>query len=317
MSVFRVEKTKGYTIMSNHHLRNTALSLKAKGLLSQMLSLPEEWDYSLKGLSLINRESVDAIRSAVWELEEAGYIVRQQGRDGKGKMTAIDYIIYEQPQECPEAETSLSDSPVSENPTADKPTADKPVLENPTAGNPIADKPITGNPMSENPTELNKDKAIKDPKNTDISNTESYHIRSAKPKSTNLPNVERSEAATQSAVDAYRDVIKDNIEYEILVEQHPHEITRLDEIVDIMLEILCTARKTIRVAGDEYPAELVKSKLLKLNSDHIEYVFDCLDENKTKIRNIKKYLIAMLFNASSTIDNYYAARVNREVFGED
>jgi hypothetical protein len=300
MSVFRVEKNKGYTVMSNHHLRNNALSLKAKGLLSQMLSLPEEWDYSLKGLSLINRESVDAIRTAVWELEEAGYIVRQQGRDGKGKMTAIEYIIYEQPQERSEA-----DPPVSENPTADKP-----VSENPTADKPVLENPIAGNPMSENPTELNKEKLIKDPKNTDISNTESYHIRSAKPNSNDT-------AATQSAVEAYRDAIKDNIEYDILVEQRPHELARLDEIVDIMLEILCTARKTIRVAGGEYPAELVKSKLMKLNSDHIEYVFDCLDENKTKIRNIKKYLIAMLFNASSTIDNYYAARVNREVFGGD
>ena len=86
MAVFRVEKNRGYTVMSNHHLRNKDLSLKAKGLLSQMLSLPENWDYTLKGLSLINRESIDAIRTAVWELEKAGYITRQQNRDGKGKM---------------------------------------------------------------------------------------------------------------------------------------------------------------------------------------------------------------------------------------
>ena len=96
MAVFRVEKHKGYTVMSNHHLRNKELSLKAKGLLSQMLSLPEDWDYTLAGLSLINRESIDAIRTAVWELEKAGYITRRQGRDEKGKMTAIEYTIYEQ-----------------------------------------------------------------------------------------------------------------------------------------------------------------------------------------------------------------------------
>ena len=90
MAVFRVEKNKGYTVMSNHHLRNKELSLKAKGLLSQMLSLPEDWDYPLAGLSLINRESIDAIRTAVWELEKAGYITRRQGRDEKGKMTAIE-----------------------------------------------------------------------------------------------------------------------------------------------------------------------------------------------------------------------------------
>ena len=94
MAVFRVERNTGYTVMSNHHLRNKELSLKAKGLLSQMLSLPEDWDYTLAGLSYINRESIDAIRTAVWELEKAGYITRRQGRDEKGKMTAIEYTIY-------------------------------------------------------------------------------------------------------------------------------------------------------------------------------------------------------------------------------
>jgi len=94
--------------MSNHHLRNKELTLKAKGLLSQMLSLPENWDYTLAGLSHINKESIDAIRTAVLELEKAGYIERAQGRDEKGKMTAITYTIYEQPQ-----------SPVLENPTSD------------------------------------------------------------------------------------------------------------------------------------------------------------------------------------------------------
>ena len=108
MAVFRVEKNRGYTVMSNHHLRNKALSLKAKGLLSQMLSLPEDWDYTLKGLSLINRESIDAIRTAVWELEKAGYIRREQGRDPKGKMADMVYTIYEQP---------VLENPVLENPT--------------------------------------------------------------------------------------------------------------------------------------------------------------------------------------------------------
>ena len=131
MAVFRVERNTGYTVMSNHHLRNKELSLKAKGLLSQMLSLPEDWDYTLSGLSYINRESIDAIRTAVWELEKAGYITRRQGRDEKGKMTAIEYTIYEQPQ---------------------PPELDCPVLENPTA-----DNPTTENPTSENPMQLNKD----------------------------------------------------------------------------------------------------------------------------------------------------------------
>ena len=112
MAVFRVERNKGYTVMSNHHLRNKDLSLKAKGLLSQMLSLPEDWDYTLKGLSLINREQIDAIRAAIRELEQAGYIVRSRERDSQGRLRGADYVIYEQPQPVP-------DSPTLENPMLD------------------------------------------------------------------------------------------------------------------------------------------------------------------------------------------------------
>ena len=129
MAVFRVERNTGYTVMSNHHLRNKALTLKAKGLLSQMLSLPEGWDYTLAGLSHINRESIDAIRTAIWELEKAGYIVRRQGRDEKGKMTAIEYIIYEQPQPSSDTEPGL-DYPILENPISDKPTSENPTQIN-------------------------------------------------------------------------------------------------------------------------------------------------------------------------------------------
>lgn len=113
MAVFRVERNTGYTVMSNHHLRNKELSLKAKGLLSQMLSLPEDWDYTLAGLSHINREKIDAIREAVKELEKAGYIVRSRERDEKGRLRGADYVIYEQPQPRePEAATSGGQPPI-------------------------------------------------------------------------------------------------------------------------------------------------------------------------------------------------------------
>ena len=112
MAVFRVEKNSGYTVMSNHHLRNRALSLKAKGLLSQMLSLPEDWDYTLQGLARINRESIDAIRQAIRELEQAGYIQRSRERDEKGRLRGADYVIFELPQPVP-----ASVSPTLENPT--------------------------------------------------------------------------------------------------------------------------------------------------------------------------------------------------------
>ena len=126
MAVFRVEKNSGYTVMSNHHLRNRASSLTAKGLLSQMLSLPEDWDYTLQGLARINRESIDAIRQAIRELEQAGYIQRSRERDEKGRLRGADYVIFELPQPVP-----ASVSPTLENPTLENPTQENPTLENP------------------------------------------------------------------------------------------------------------------------------------------------------------------------------------------
>lgn len=149
MAVFRIEKNKDYTVMSNYHLRDSSLSLKAKGLLSQMLSLPEGWDYTLSGLAALNKESKDAIRSAVNELEKAGYVVRRQTADEKGKFASNEYIIYEQPVSA-------------------KPLLDFPTTENPATENPLTDNPLTENPSSENPTQLNKDIL-----NTDISKKKS------------------------------------------------------------------------------------------------------------------------------------------------
>ena len=306
MAVFRVERNTGYTVMSNHHLRNKELTLKAKGLLSQMLSLPEDWDYTLAGLSHINRESIDAIRTAVWELEKAGYITRRQGRDEKGKMTAIEYTIYEQPQ---------------------PPELEKPILENPTAGNPVLENPTTGNPTSENPMQIIKEEqktnlSKKEKPNTDISSTHSIPIHSPNPSpfegaaGTNGSASAAGERKRKEPNDAYRvyeEIIKDNICYDILKQDMPYDHDRIDEIVDLILETVCTRRRTIRIAGDDYPAELVKSKFMKLDSEHIRFVLDCMRENTTKIRNIKQYLRAALFNAPSTIGNYYTSLVAHDM----
>ena len=298
MPVFRVERNTGYTVMSNHHLRNKELTLKAKGLLSQMLSLPEDWDYTLAGLSHINREKIDAIREAVKELEKAGYIVRSRERDEKGRLRGADYIIYEQPQ-LPEEQPPTLDYPTLENPTLEKPTQEKPTLEN--------------------PTQLNKDILSKEQSITDLSSTDSIPFHSLNPlpfahgEAATPPERKRTEAKSNSAVEIYREIIKDNIEYDFLLRENPLDKDRLNEIVDLMLETACTARKKIRIAGDDYPAELVKAKFMKLNSSHIEFVLDCLQQNTTKIRNIKQYLRAALFNAPSTIDSYYTALVAHDM----
>ena len=309
MAVFRVERNTGYTVMSNHHLRNKELSLKAKGLLSQMLSLPEDWDYTLAGLSYINREKIDAIREAIKELEKAGYIKRSRERDEKGRLRGADYVIYEQPQpdEEQEATPPISDLPTLENPTLDNPTLEKPMLEKPTL---------------ENPTQLNKDilktnLPKKEKSNTDLSITHSIPIHSLNP----LPYgedeaaqpPERKRTERNDAYRVYEEIIKDNIDYDILLQDKRIDKDRLNEIVDLILETVCTARKQIRIAGDDYPAELVKAKFMKLNSSHIEFVLDCMQENTTKIRNIKQYLKAVLFNAPSTIDSYYTALVAHDM----
>lgn len=142
MAVCRVEKNSNYTTMSNVHLRDQQLTLKAKGLLSLMLSLPDGWDYTLGGLAAICREGKDAIRAAVVELEKAGYVTRQQTHNPDGSFAGNDYVIHECPQ------------PLSENPTTVEPSLDFPSSENPSSEN----------PSPENPTELNKDISSKDKK---------------------------------------------------------------------------------------------------------------------------------------------------------
>ena len=284
MAVFRVERTRDYTVMSNYHLKDKRLTLKSKGLLSQMLSLPDDWDYTLSGLSVINRESKDAIRSALNELEAAGYIRRRQTTDASGKFSSNEYIIYERPEE-PE--------PSSENPTTEKPMTEK--------------------PSSGNPTQLNTKKSITKKSITDLSSTDSFPFPSGET-AAGPPEANRRETDTEQ-MELYRDLIKENISYEILRQDMPYDCDRLDEIVELMVETVCSTRKQIRVSGSDYPAQVVKSRLLKLDSEHIRFVFDCLKQNTTRVRNIRQYLLAVLFNAPTTIGNYYSALVNHDMHG--
>ena len=245
--------------MSNHHLRNKELTLKAKGLLSQMLSLPEDWDYTLAGLSHINREKIDAIREAVRELERAGYIVRSRERDEKGRLRGADYVIYEQPQLPP---------------TPDLPTLENPMLENPTQEKPTLEKPTQENPMQLNKDIQRTDLPNKEKSNTDIQSTHSIPIHSPNPSPFEgaAQPPERKRKEPNDAYRVYEEIIKDNICYDILKQDMPYDHDRIDEIVDLILETVCTRRRTIRIAGDDYPAELVKSKFMKLDSEHIRFV---------------------------------------------
>lgn len=282
MAVFRIDKTRDYTVMSNHHLRNTELSLKAKGLLSLMLSLPDNWDYTTKGLACICKDGVDSICAAVRELEEHGYVIRERVRGANGQLGSIEYTILEQPAEP---------SPERENPVQVKP-----ILEN----------PVLGKPEQENPAQSNKDKS-----NTDLSITkQSNPIRS------NPPAPERRNGTDgMEAREIYREIVYGNIEYDILREDNTVNRDQLDEIAELIVDTVCSVRKTIRIAGDDYPAEVVKSRFLKLDSSHVQYVIDCMKNNTTYVRNIKKYLLAALYNAPATINNYYSSLVQHDLYG--
>ena len=283
MAVFRIDKTRDYTVMSNHHLRNTELSLKAKGLLSLMLSLPDNWDYTTKGLARICKDGVDSICAAVRELEEHGYVIRERVRGANGQLGSIEYTILEQPAEP------------------------SPEWENPVQVKPILEKPALGKPEQENPAQSNKDKS-----NTDLSSTEqSNPIRSNPPAPEGRNGTDGMEAR-----EIYRNIVYGNIEYDILREDNTVNRDQLDEIAELIVDTVCSARKTIRIAGDDYPAEVVKSRFLKLDSSHVQYVIDCMKNNTTYVRNIKKYLLAALYNAPATINSYYSSLVSHDLYGD-
>ena len=285
MAVFRIEKTRDYTVMSNHHLRDMSLSLKAKGLLSLMLSLPENWDYTMKGLSRICKDGIDSISGGIRELEEHGYLIRERVRGANGQLGSIEYTILEQPKEPTHAQ-------------------EKPIRENPVQANPTL---VT--PVQEEPAQLNKDRSSNDPSRTDLSSTEiSNPIQSNPP----TPAGARMGTDRMGARECYREVILDNIEYSYLVQDSHIDREQLDEIVDLIVDTVCSARKVIRIAGDDYPAEVVKSRFMKLDSSHIQYVMDCMKDNTSYVRNIKKYLLAALYNAPTTINSYYSSLVQHD-----
>ena len=136
MPTTRVEKTRDYTVMANHHLCNKSLSLKAKRLLSYMLSLPEDWNYTLSGLATSCRDSLDSVRQAVSEPESHGYVVRSRIRGARGRLRDTEYVVYESPV----SEASALDEPAEENPAQEES-----VLENPTLDNPALDNPTLPN----------------------------------------------------------------------------------------------------------------------------------------------------------------------------
>ncbi len=211
--------------MSNHHLRNKSLSLKAKGLLSLMLSLPEDWDYTTKGLARICKDGVDSICAGVQELEKHGYVIRERVRNSNGQLGAIEYTILEQPR---------------------PPEREKPERENPVQANPVLGSPVLEEPEQENPAQLNTNQTKTDLSSTEISNP----IQSNPQPLTGLsPTGTRMGTDGMGAREIYREIILDNIGYEYLIQDSHIDREQLDEIAELIVDTVCSARKTIRILG--------------------------------------------------------------------
>ena len=305
MAVFRIEKNKNYTVMANYHLRDISLSLKAKGLLSLMLSLPEDWDYTTKGLACICKDGVDSICSTVKELENAGYVQRRRLRNELGHLTEIEYTILEKPVRTAASEESLPDSSAKAGtpPKREKPVLDYPVLDNPELAFPEQAIPEQEEPEQENSAQLNIQESITEKSNTDLSNTDSFFP------STEAVPVNRQVPLTDGRTE--RERIREQIEYKIMRDRYGQE--QIDELVEIMLEVAMNRSPTIRIGREaEYATAYVQDRFSRITSMHIERVCDGIRDNHTQVRNTKAYLLAALFNAVSTLDSYYTMQANSD-----
>jgi len=293
--------------MCNYHLRDKTLSLKAKGLLSMMLSMPEEWNFSTRGLAAICKEGVEAVGNALKELEKAGYMVRRQLRGADGRITDTEYIIYEKPQaqEPPEPETSPDITPDEPGPSpAD--TVD-----------PDTDLPDTISPDTDSPYPGNPDVVSPDAENRPELNIKKSRIKKLNTYGSNIPSIVPPcppAAEGRNEVLEKRNEIREQIEYDLIT--NPCNREQVDEFVEIMLEVALAKSPTMKIGRNaEYPTALVQQRFELINSGHIEKVLDAIRENTTRVWNTRAYLLAALFNAPSTTDNHYTMLVNHDMNG--
>ena len=168
-------------------------------------------------------------------------------------------------------------------------------------------------PDTEKPAELNIEKSNTQKQNIYGSSTDSIPFRDCAADC--LPERKGRDAMSLTEIESYRELIQENIGYEYLCQQYETYREDLDEIVELIVETVCAKRKTTRIAGSDFPHEIVRSRFLKLDNSHMEFVMDCLQKNTTEIRNMKQYLLTVLFNAPTTISNHYTSQVNHDLYG--
>lgn len=322
MAIIRVPKVNNYTVMSNHHLLNSALSLKAKGLMSYMLSRPDDWDFTIDGLARLNKEGTDAIGRILRELEAQGYIIRNRVRNKSGQFVDLEYSILERPQDETALEMKVQEKEDSQDRTKEDhihPAASAPgdpLVDDPRPENPVMDDPDSEDPAADDRGQPNNNIINTCGINTDEKNTATSHPypsrihlsicdRTAVSGPTAAPGLQRRLSTKELLAR-----VRDQIEYDILVEQYSRE--EVDNIVSLMAEVLSAQCDHFTISCKQYPAELVWQRFRALTYHHIEYVFDCLERSRSKIRNIKQYLLAALFNAPATFDSFYRAEVRHD-----
>ena len=313
-TVFRVEKTANYTVMSNTHLKDRRLSYKSKGLLSVILSLPPDWDYTITGLAVIAADGIDSVKTAIKELEQYGYVSRTQLRDERGRMAQNEYRVYENPTDNPDYVPSEQDSPEKDAPDDNaaerKPNSSAPKIkrkrnfsvcpsaENPSTVTPTADKTQADTIEKLNINILNTDKSI-----------HSFTSAQAQEREDRIELIDKGKNISFSSIaerELYGEIIRENISYEDKYARNIGERQQVDELVSIMTDVVCSSSPTIRVNGEAVSQEVVKSRFLKLTDEEIDYVLYALHHNSSRIGNIRSYLITTLYNSKSTVSNFFA-----------
>ncbi|MBQ9199424.1 MAG: helix-turn-helix domain-containing protein [Lachnospiraceae bacterium] len=299
MSTFRVVKDKNFTVMSNHHLKNINLSLKAKGLLSLMLSLPDTWDYTQEGLAAICKDGLSSIRSALKELEDERYLITNRMRDDKGLLRGTEYIIYEFPHD----EISAIDNDIDEieNKSENSENVDiarfQPICENrildeyKEKNEPICDFPRLEKPILENRRQSNKDILNKDYINN-IYNISSNHIS----KDNHIRDQDKSE-------DEIREEVMYQIEYECF-DGDVMEQQMAKEICEIMVEYLMRTQQYVAISGKDVKISELQSRLRGLTHEHIDYVIKSIRQTSKPVKKMKQYILTSLYNAAVTYNSH-------------
>lgn len=335
-TVFRVEKNKNYTTISNHHLQDRNLSLKAKGLLTLILSLPPDWDMTLKGLVSLSGDGVDSVRSGIQELEKAGYLRRSRSRNNLGQLLCTEYTIYEHAvKENVASETEIDDNLniiYSEESHIGKSNVDKnshigksDVDENSQIGKSDVDKNTTENLddsqigfSNVGKSNIGKSNTIKYLNNKDTYNINNYPYQSTyssklckEPKENSIDEMEEAQSLYEERK-AYEEIIKQNIAYDLLTEQKKISRDFLDLCIQVMVDAVTTNKPYIKIKGQDIPKEAVKSVLLKLDDENISYVDMCLSESKTAIKNMQSYILTALYCSKHGGDTYFNQLVKHD-----